>query len=47
MERIQRALRMLERIWVRIAATMLLAIMLVATADVAMRYLFNAPLPWS
>lgn len=41
------ALRLVERLLVVCAAAMLLTIMLIATADVALRYLFNAPLGWS
>ncbi len=40
-------LRWSERIFVSAAALMLMAIMLVATVDVLMRYIFNAPLAWS
>lgn len=47
MQGIEHALRRLERIWVLIAALMLFAIMVVATIDVALRYLFNSPLGWS
>lgn len=41
------ALRQVERLLAACAAAMLLTIMLVATVDVALRYLFNAPLGWS
>lgn len=47
MQGIDHALRRLERTWVLAAALMLFAIMAIATIDVAMRYLFNAPLGWS
>lgn len=40
-------LRWSERIFVGAAALMLMAIMLVATVDVALRYVFNSPLGWS
>lgn len=41
------ALRYVERLLVGCAAAMLMTIMLVATVDVALRYLFNSPLGWS
>lgn len=47
MESFDRFLRGLEKTSIAIAAVMLLAIMLIATLDVAMRYFFNSPLGWS
>lgn len=47
MERIDRILTWMERVTVSVAALMLLAIMLIATLDVALRYFFNSPLGWS
>lgn len=41
------SLRFLERTFAGVAAAMLLAIMLIGTLDVALRYLFNSPLGWS
>ena len=47
MDQFDRILRVMERVCSAIAAVMLLAIMLVATLDVALRYFFNSPLGWS
>jgi TRAP-type C4-dicarboxylate transport system permease small subunit len=40
-------LRWVERAFAAVAAAMLLAIMLIATCDVVLRYFFNSPLGWS
>ena len=37
----------LERVFIIVAGAMLLVIMMSATADVALRYIFNSPLGWS
>ena len=37
----------LERVFIIVAGAMLLVIMMIATADVALRYIFNSPLGWS
>ena len=45
--RIDKTLKMAERSLALLATGFMLAIMLVVTADVAMRYLFNSPFPWA
>ena len=47
MDQFDRILRVMERVCSGLAAAMLLAIMLIATLDVAMRYFLNSPLGWS
>ena len=47
MDQFDRILRGMERVCSGMAAAMLLAIMLIATLDVAMRYFLNSPLGWS
>lgn len=42
-----RVLTLLERISMFVAAAFVLSIMAIAVIDVALRYGFNAPLPWS
>ena len=44
LDRADRILSAIERAWMLAAALMMLVIMLASTADVAMRYLFNAPI---
>lgn len=44
---IEKALRATEGAGALVAVGFLLAIMVVVTADVAMRYLFNSPFPWA
>lgn len=43
----ERALQAVEKFGVGLAGLLMLAIMFVVVADVALRYLFNAPLSWS
>ena len=47
MNYLKRLVVMAERVFQGVAALMLFAIMLIVVVDVAMRYLFNAPLGWS
>lgn len=44
LERIDRAIGLVERAWILISALMLLAIMIASAVDVGMRYVFNAPI---
>lgn len=37
----------IERIMIRVALVMMFAVMMIVTADVFMRYLFNAPFSWA
>lgn len=45
--RMEKGLKALERAVALVAVGFMLAIMLVVTADVAMRYLFNSPFAWA
>ena len=45
--RIDKGLKATERAVALVAVGFMLAIMLVVTADVVMRYLFNSPFPWA
>ena len=44
LDRTERLISLVDRLWILVSALMLLVIMLSSTVDVAMRYLFNAPL---
>jgi TRAP-type C4-dicarboxylate transport system permease small subunit len=44
LERFDKALGFLDRLWILVAAAMMLVIMLASTVDVGMRYAFNAPI---
>ncbi|MFG1466428.1 TRAP transporter small permease subunit [Xanthobacter sp. DSM 24535] len=47
MQRLDKVITLLEQAWMVVATLMLLAIMLVSTLDVGLRYAFNSPLGWS
>jgi TRAP-type C4-dicarboxylate transport system permease small subunit len=47
LQKADRALRGLERVWMLFACISLFAVMVIITIDVAARYFFRAPLAWS
>lgn len=47
LELVHRTISAFERLWAAAASICLFAIMVIVVVDVALRYLFNAPLGWS